>query len=75
MQAVLLQMLLYNRDVLLNMAKVGSAHSDLALRVHGWDLFIEKLFPYHLCLLSQDTTEPFKNRGEYHTCARKRKII
>lgn len=44
-------------------------------RVHGWDLFIEKLFPHHLCLLSQDTVEPFKNRGEDHTCARKRKII
>lgn len=44
-------------------------------RVHGWDLFLQKLFPHHLCLLSQDTTELFKNRGEDHTCARKRKII
>ena len=75
MQAVLLQMPLYNRDALLNTAKVGSAYSGLTLRVHGWDLFVEKLFPHHLCLLSRDTVEPFKNRGEDHTCARKRKII
>ena len=31
MQAVLLQMPLYNRDALLNTAKVGSAYSGLTL--------------------------------------------